>query len=96
MLDDLQEAGNAVVAEGEKRAVEADRTALIEQTAERGIQDHRHSETSQQQHLLAELDAALERMERGEYGRCMKCGGLIDSLRLSAIPHARFCVQCKP
>jgi RNA polymerase-binding transcription factor DksA len=26
----------------------------------------------------------------------MKCGGLIDALRLSAIPHARFCAQCKP
>ena len=43
---------------------------------------------------LADIDAALARIEEGRYGRCLKCGGPIGLQRLRAIPEARYCVSC--
>jgi DnaK suppressor protein len=43
---------------------------------------------------LADIEAALERIEEGRYGRCLKCGGPIGLQRLRAIPEARYCVSC--
>ena len=41
---------------------------------------------------LAEIDAALERLARGEYGRCEACHGPIAEERLDAVPATRYCV----
>lgn len=38
---------------------------------------------------------ALKRLEDGEYGHCMECGGNIGFGRLSARPTATLCIQCK-
>ncbi len=43
---------------------------------------------------LAELDAALARLDDGSYGRCERCGRPIDPARLDARPDARTCVGC--
>ncbi|MEU9233883.1 TraR/DksA family transcriptional regulator [Streptomyces subrutilus] len=43
---------------------------------------------------LEELDRALERLERGEYGRCEGCGGTIPPERLEIRPAATTCVRC--
>lgn len=43
---------------------------------------------------LAELDAALARIERGSWGRCERCGGAIGRTRLRALPEARLCLPC--
>lgn len=42
---------------------------------------------------LAEVNAALQRLESGGYGRCEVCGEDIETGRLSAIPEAVRCVQ---
>ncbi|NUS40647.1 MAG: TraR/DksA family transcriptional regulator, partial [Terrabacter sp.] len=42
---------------------------------------------------LVEVDAALERLEAGTYGRCEVCGSAIPAERLEARPTARTCVQ---
>lgn len=42
---------------------------------------------------LGEIDAALERLQAGVYGRCEVCGEVIPSGRLLARPAARACVQ---
>lgn len=44
---------------------------------------------------LREVDEALTRIERGEYGHCEECGDDIPAKRLQAIPWARFCVPCQ-
>ena len=44
--------------------------------------------------LLRDIDLALERMERGEYGRCRECGEAIAEARLAIQPTARLCVDC--
>ncbi|MDS1115706.1 TraR/DksA C4-type zinc finger protein [Gordonia westfalica] len=43
---------------------------------------------------LEEIDAALERLGRGAYGRCETCGEPIDPERLEVLPAARQCVRC--
>ncbi|MFB9322005.1 TraR/DksA family transcriptional regulator [Cryptosporangium minutisporangium] len=43
---------------------------------------------------IEEIDAALERIEAGTYGRCVRCGGSIPDERLEFRPHAAGCVAC--
>lgn len=44
---------------------------------------------------LNRIDEALERIEKGTYGKCYKCGGSIPKVRLEAVPTATSCVACK-
>jgi DnaK suppressor protein len=44
---------------------------------------------------LNRIDAALERLDSGEYGFCIECSGTISARRLEAIPWASRCVQCE-
>ena len=46
----------------------------------------------QAEHHLAEVDAALARVEDGTWGRCEVCGETIPAGRLEARPTARRCV----
>ena len=45
--------------------------------------------------LLLDLDEALRRLYRGEYGTCESCGNAIAKARLEAMPAARLCRDCK-
>ena len=47
-----------------------------------------------EQHLMEEIDAALERIEEGTFGRCERCGKAISKERLRALPYSRHCVLC--
>ncbi|HET9689636.1 MAG TPA: TraR/DksA C4-type zinc finger protein [Acidimicrobiales bacterium] len=42
---------------------------------------------------LAEVDAALARVDDGSYGTCQACGRPIGAERLDALPATRFCVD---
>lgn len=44
---------------------------------------------------LAAIEAALSRIETGEYGACLECGEEIAAARLAARPEARLCIVCK-
>ena len=50
---------------------------------------------SREGRFLYHLNQALERIEKNEYGECENCGKPISDDRLSAVPHARFCIACK-
>lgn len=45
--------------------------------------------------LLGDIDDALQRMERGEYGSCEICGTEIPLDRLKAVPYTSLCLHCK-
>ena len=45
---------------------------------------------------LAEVGAALGRLDGGTYGYCAGCGEPIAAARLEARPTARTCVTCAP
>ena len=42
---------------------------------------------------LREIEAAVQRLERGAYGTCQACGRPIADERLEALPATRFCVE---
>jgi len=44
---------------------------------------------------LDEVNAALERMDKGAYGLCDRCGEAIDYARLKAMPQATLCLSCQ-
>ena len=48
----------------------------------------------QGQRTLAEVEAAIHRMDRGTYGVCESCEERIPEVRLGALPWARYCVKC--
>ena len=43
---------------------------------------------------LGRIKAALQRIEDGEYGYCIKCGEAIASKRLAFDPSLATCVDC--
>jgi len=45
--------------------------------------------------LLYNVDQALRRLYRSEYGLCQSCGKDIGKARLDAIPFASLCVECQ-
>ncbi len=47
------------------------------------------------QQRLKEIDLALEKMKKGKYGICEKCGKEIETELLKAYPETRFCQKCK-
>ena len=49
---------------------------------------------SQARERVAEIDAALTRLETGGYGRCERCGQPIAPERLAARPAAAMCIGC--
>jgi DnaK suppressor protein len=46
-------------------------------------------------HVLAEIDAALARIDEGTYGVCVRCGEPIGQERLEALPWATLCIDDK-
>lgn len=45
--------------------------------------------------ILSQIDAALEKIDKGAYGTCSQCHELIAEQRLKAIPYAQYCINCK-
>ena len=45
-------------------------------------------------HRMNQIDQALERIERGDYGKCNLCGREIDLERLETQPEADTCLEC--
>jgi RNA polymerase-binding transcription factor DksA len=43
---------------------------------------------------LRAVNAALDRIERGVFGLCAKCGEPISPARLEAVPQAALCQAC--
>ena len=41
------------------------------------------------------IDAALERLDRGEFGLCADCEEAIPAKRLKVVPWAAYCVPCQ-
>ncbi|MDP2637249.1 MAG: TraR/DksA C4-type zinc finger protein [bacterium] len=57
-----------------------------------------YSETLPVEHTLElqlqDVDTALERIEKGTYGKCENCKKDISKERLQALPEAKLCSEC--
>jgi DnaK suppressor protein len=45
--------------------------------------------------VVGQISAALNRLDAGTYGRCIRCGGQIAPARLEVVPHAAACIECQ-
>jgi RNA polymerase-binding transcription factor DksA len=45
--------------------------------------------------VLADVEAALDRMAEGRYGSCHLCRRPIARERLAIVPQARYCARCQ-
>lgn len=52
---------------------------------------------SKEGRYLYRVEEALRRLYKDpdDFGKCHSCGKLIDYERLDALPHARYCIDCK-
>ena len=60
-------------------------------TAERGEAEALATELRS---TLAEVEQALDKLERGTFGRCETCGRPISPARLEAMPAVKRCIEC--
>lgn len=44
---------------------------------------------------LRDINLALEKIKKGKYGKCEKCGKKIPEERLKVCPEARVCLKCQ-
>ncbi len=49
----------------------------------------------EEQEIIYKIDDALRRIEEGKYGKCMSCDKKIPTRRLTAVPYAKYCIQCQ-
>ncbi len=61
---------------------------VFEQQRDLALRDHNRAH-------LADVDAALARLDAGTYGRCTSCGNAVAPERLEALPWAALCIDCK-
>ncbi|KAA3607749.1 MAG: TraR/DksA family transcriptional regulator [Planctomycetota bacterium] len=48
-----------------------------------------------EEEILREVHAALDRIQQKSYGVCEACDELIPERRLEVLPYARYCVGCQ-
>lgn len=74
--------GTLKSADSTERATESENDEVLEEFGQVGEEE------------LRAIDAALDRIAKGRYGQCMKCGEAISIERLKAVPHTPFCQDC--
>jgi len=97
-LHELASELDAITAEGDAAAqtVELDQTRQGRLSRMDALQQQAMSVASQQRRELKkqQIAAALTRIEKGEYGYCLRCDELIQAQRLEIDPVATLCVKC--
>lgn len=83
----------AVVEAARRQPLNAD---FAEQAAELQGQDALGGIEDAKLHEVADIRAALARIETGNYGSCSVCGADIPANRLAALPTAATCVEHAP
>lgn len=69
-------------ADAEEHALEVEGDEVLEGVGQAGLDE------------LRAVNAALDRIARGVFGRCAKCGEPISEARLRAVPQAALCEDC--
>lgn len=92
----------AVILETARRAdaeLDALRSAERDPEFEEGAQTEHEAFTlsrlgETQRREILHIDAAIARVDAGEYGVCRDCEQDIDPRRLAALPYALLCTEC--
>ena len=87
----LRKAGQAIGELVGERNVMSDAGDIASEEVDRdlALRMHDHDRI-----VIKEIEAALQRVQRGEYGECLACGDEITERRLMARPMATHCIDC--
>lgn len=73
--------------------------AATQDSADQGVislsKESLFERSSQRRTVLRLIEAALNRIADGSFGRCVGCGDQIQDRRLQALPWTQFCLQCQ-
>lgn len=79
---DQERSGGAVSADFAEQATETENDEVVDALSGHDIEK------------LNLINAALIRIENGNFGTCANCGDSIEEKRLSAVPYAVNCMKC--
>ncbi|WP_127144860.1 TraR/DksA family transcriptional regulator [Pelagibacterium montanilacus] len=93
-LDELKSASEAT--SDDRKPIELDQQSVGRLSRMDALQGQAMATASHQRrlHRITALEAALQRMEDGEYGLCIECGEAIAPRRLEIDPAAAKCIRC--
>jgi DnaK suppressor protein len=73
----------------------SDNAAVDTDVREQNGHDTIEAEIADLQKRIKDIDSALKRGAKGQYGYCARCGKNIPAARLALIPEAQHCVSCE-
>lgn len=90
--DLLDRAQVSVAANGRLRPINPDRADLAQNYSSN---DRALALQGNIEHTLAKIDQAIQRIQEGTYGKCVRCGERIAAERLGALPYVDLCIECQ-
>jgi DnaK suppressor protein len=101
LREELQRRRRAILETTRRASAELDalRAAERDPEFEEGAQSEHEQYTlarltENQRREIGLIDAAIARVDAGEYGVCRDCDQEIDPRRLAALPYALLCTEC--
>ncbi len=84
------------IAEEDRATVELDQQSVGRLSRMDALQRQAMAEASERARVLEirKIDAALQRIDEGEFGYCLECGEEIAEKRLDVDPAASHCIRC--
>ena len=67
---------------------------LVERAQDKQLEQMLARLDDRERREIADVEAALDRMADGTYGRCAGCAQTIEPARLAAMPEAALCIRC--
>ena len=87
--------GDVEKAHHNKKSNEVEQMADISDDAARSYGKKLQGDLEEQEWVkLKQVEAALKKVEDGEYGICEQCEQEILETRLEIMPYTEFCIQC--
>ncbi len=97
LRDELQRIAEAIADAGQSAAiVELDQSSVGRVSRIDALQQQAIAQAAGERLKLRQrkLEAALARLQAGNYGICCDCGGEVEARRLNADPATPFCGEC--
>ena len=93
LLEELQNSDSYL--KDATRPIEPDiaigRLTRMEAIGEKSVNEAMHANVKKR---IGRLNNAVDRIEKGTYGICIRCGKEIPAGRLEAVPESLICVPC--
>jgi len=73
----------------------SDNAAVDTDVREQVGHDTIEAEIKDMQKRVGEIDNALKKINKNQYGYCERCKKIVPEARLKLIPEASFCIDCE-